>query len=106
MANIITGTQDNFDSVINGELPVLVDFWATWCGPCRMVSPFIEQLAEEYDGKVAFMKVNVDEEQELCEKYHVNSIPNLVLFKDGDVVEQSAGARPKALIAEMLDQVL
>ena len=60
MANIITGTKDNFDSVINGELPVLVDFWATWCGPCRMIAPFIEQLADEYEGKVIFMKVNVD----------------------------------------------
>ena len=106
MANIITGTNENFNEVINGELPVLVDFWATWCGPCRMIAPFIEQLADEYEGKVAFMKVNVDEQPELCEKYRVSSIPNLVLFKDGDVVEQSAGARPKALIAAMIDQVL
>ncbi len=106
MANIITGTNENFNEVINGELPVLVDFWASWCGPCRMIAPFIEQLADEYEGKVAFMKVNVDEQPELCEKYRVSSIPNLVLFKDGDVVEQSAGARPKALIAAMIDQVL
>ena len=106
MANIITGTNENFNEVINGELPVLVDFWASWCGPCRMIAPFIEQLADEYEGKVAFMKVNVDEQPELCEKYRVSSIPNLILFKDGDVVEQSAGARPKALIAAMIDQVL
>ena len=106
MANIITGTKENFNEVINGELPVLVDFWASWCGPCRMIAPFVEQLADEYEGKVAFMKVNVDEQPELCEKYRVSSIPNLVLFKDGDVVEQSAGARPKALIAAMIDQVL
>ena len=106
MANIITGTNENFNEVINGELPVLVDFWASWCGPCRMIAPFIEQLADEYECKVAFMKVNVDEQPELCEKYRVSSIPNLVLFKDGDVVEQSAGARPKALIAAMIDQVL
>ena len=106
MANIVTGTLDNFDAVINGELPVLVDFWATWCGPCRMVSPFIEQLADEYEGRVTFMKVNVDEEPELCERYRISSIPNLVLFKDGDILEQSAGARPKALIAEMIDQAL
>ena len=106
MANIITGTNENFNEVINGELPVLVDFWASWCGPCRMIAPFVEQLADEYEGKVAFMKVNVDEQPELCEKYRVSSIPNLVLFKDGDVVEQSAGARPKALIAAMIDQVL
>lgn len=106
MANIITGTNENFNEVINGELPVLVDFWASWCGPCRMIAPFVEQLADEYEGKVAFMKVNVDEQPELCEKYRVSSIPNLILFKDGDVVEQSAGARPKALIAAMIDQVL
>lgn len=106
MANIITGTSENFNEVINGELPVLVDFWATWCGPCRMVSPFIEQLAEEYEGKVAFMKVNVDKEPALCEKYRVSSIPNLVLFKDGDVVDQSAGARPKAQLAAFIEQVL
>ena len=103
---IITGTKENFNEVINGELPVLVDFWATWCGPCRMVSPFIEQLADEYEGKVAFMKVNVDEQPELCEKYRVSSIPNLVLFKDGDVLDQSAGARPKALIAQFIEQAL
>lgn len=103
---IVTGTLENFDSVINGELPVLVDFWATWCGPCRMVGPFIEELANEYEGKAVFMKVNVDEQPELCERYHVSSIPNLVLFKDGEIVEQSAGARPKALIAAMVDQAL
>ena len=106
MANIVTGTLENFDEVINGELPVLVDFWATWCGPCRMVGPFIEQLADEYEGRVTFMKVDVDEQPELCERFHISSIPNLVLFKDGDVVEQSAGARPKALIAEMIEQAL
>lgn len=106
MVNIITGTQENFDSVINGELPVLVDFWATWCGPCRMVSPIVDQLADEYEGRVTFMKVNVDEEPELCEKYRVSSIPNLVLFKDGDVLDQSAGARPKALIAQFIEQAL
>ena len=103
---VITGTQENFDSVINGELPVLVDFWATWCGPCRMVGPFIEQLSDEYAGRVAFLKVNVDEEPELCARYHISAIPNLVLFQDGEVVEQSAGARPKAQIAAFIEQVL
>lgn len=106
MANIITGTSENFNEVINGDLPVLVDFWATWCGPCRMIAPFVEQLADEYEGKVAFMKVNVDEEPALCEKYRVSSIPNLALFKDGDVVDQSAGARPKAQLAAFIEQVL
>mgnify|MGYP003293055924 CR=1 FL=1 len=85
---------------------ILVDFWAPWCGPCRMVSPFIEQLADEYQGRVAFMKVNVDEQPELCEKYRVSSIPNLVLFKDGDVLDQSAGARPKAQLAAFIEQAL
>ena len=104
---VIEVTGASFEKeVVQSDRPVLADFYANWCGPCRMVAPFIEQLADEYEGKVAFMKVNVDEEPELCEKYRISSIPNLVLFKDGDVLDQSAGARPKALIAQFIDQAL
>ena len=71
-----------------------------------MIAPFVEQLADEYEGRVTFMKVNVDEEPELCERYGIASIPNLVLFQDGDVIDQSAGARPKALIAQFIEQAL
>ena len=106
MEHVIVGTKENFDEILAGELPVLVDFWAPWCGPCRMVSPFVDALAAEYAGRVAFIKVNVDEQPALAERLHVATIPNLVLLKDGDVLEQSAGARPKALIAKMIDQAL
>ena len=106
MEHVIVGTQENFDQLINGDLPVLVDFWAPWCGPCRMVSPFVDALAEEYAGKINVVKVNVDEQGDIAGRYRVSSIPNLITFKDGEVVEQSAGARPKALIAKMIEQVL
>ncbi|MBR3179729.1 MAG: thioredoxin [Clostridia bacterium] len=106
MANITIGTTQNFDTILNGDKPVFVDFWATWCGPCRMVSPLVDQLAEEYSDRITFVKVDVDEEPALAQRYQVMSIPNLVLFQDGMVVDQAAGARPKALIEEMLKQVL
>ena len=106
MANITIGTTQNFDTILNGDKPVFVDFWATWCGPCRMVSPLVDQLAEEYSDLITFVKVDVDEEPALAQRYQVMSIPNLVLFQDGMVVDQAAGARPKALIEEMLKQVL
>ena len=106
MANITIGTTQNFDTILNGDKPVFVDFWATWCGPCRMVSPLVDQLAEEYSDRITFVKVDVDEEPALAQRYQVMSIPNLVLFQDGMVVDQAAGARPKALIEEMLRQVL
>ena len=106
MANITIGTTQNFDTILNGDKPVFGDFWATWCGPCRMVSPLVDQLAEEYGDRISFVKVDVDEEPALAQRYQVMSIPNLVLFQDGMVVDQAAGARPKALIEEMLKQVL
>ena len=103
---VTIGTKENFDAIVSGDKPVFVDFWATWCGPCRMVSPFVEELSEQYGDRIAFVKVDVDDEPELAKRFRVASIPNLVLMKDGEIVEQSAGARPKALLEEMLKQVL
>ena len=98
----VTLTISNFDEeVLKSDLPVLVDFWADWCGPCKMLSPLIAEIAGEYDGKVKIGKVNVDEEQGLAMKYRVSSIPTLVLFKEGEAVERSVGAVPKSQIEAM-----
>ena len=89
-------TQENFDNeVIKSEIPVLVDFWAEWCGPCRMISPIVDQIASEYSGKLKVGKVNVDEAQEIAIKYSVMSIPTLMVFKKGQVVDQVIGAMDK-----------
>ena len=99
----ITLTKDNFDAeVMNSEIPVLVDFWAVWCGPCQMLAPTIEELANEYEGKVKVGKVNVDEQPELAQKYGIMSIPTLIYFKDGQIAEQTMGVQPKESIAAML----
>ncbi|NLA96436.1 MAG: thioredoxin [Clostridiaceae bacterium] len=97
--------QDNFEEkVLKSDLPVLIDFWAEWCGPCRMVAPVIEELAKNYAGKAVIGKVNVDEERSLAQKYRVFSIPTLFVFKDGEVVDQLVGARPYDDIAKVLDK--
>lgn len=99
----ITLTEVNFENeVLKSDKPVLVDFWASWCGPCRMLSPVISELAEEYEGRVKVGKVNVDEQQELAMKYRVASIPTVILFKDGQPVQTSVGVRPKAQLETML----
>lgn len=96
-------TRENFENeVMKSNIPVLIDFWAPWCGPCRMMGPIIEQLAEEYEGKAKVGKVNVDEEGELSQAFGVMSIPTIVLVKDGRVVKQAVGARPKAEVEAML----
>lgn len=96
-------TRENFENeVMKSNIPVLIDFWAPWCGPCRMMGPIIEQLAEEYEGKAKVGKVNVDEEGELSQAFGVMSIPTIVLVKDGKVVRQVVGARPKAEVEAML----
>ena len=89
--------------VINSDIPVFVDFWAEWCGPCRMVGPVVEELANDYDGKVKFVKVNVDEAQLLAGKFNIMSIPTLVLFKNGEIIEQIVGAMAKDQLLERIN---
>jgi thioredoxin 1 len=89
-------TEENFEEeVVKSSLPVLVDFWAEWCGPCRMISPIVEQVAQELQGKLKVGKVNVDEAQQLAAKFNIMSIPTLLVFKQGKVVDQMIGAMPK-----------
>jgi thioredoxin 1 len=92
--------------VMASQIPVFVDFWAEWCGPCRMVSPVIEELANEYAGKINFVKVNVDENNELASKYNVFSIPTLALFSKGQIVAQQVGAASKGSYKNMIDSAL
>ena len=99
----VTITKNNFDpEVLRSEIPVLVDFWATWCGPCRMLAPVIGEIAEEYAGTVKVGKVNVDEEPELAMQFRVDSIPTVMLFKEGRLVNTTVGFRPKEQITAML----
>ena len=102
--SVITITKDNFESeVLKSPVPVLLDFWATWCGPCRMVSPIVDEIAEESDGSYKVGKINVDEQMELAMRFQVSSIPMLVVFKDGKAVAKSVGYRPKSEIAAMVE---
>ncbi len=92
--------------VMDSQVPVFVDFWAEWCGPCRMVSPVVEELASEYPGKVKFVKVNVDESGELASKYNVFSIPTLAIFNKGEIIAQQVGAASKASYKGMIENAL
>ena len=103
--NIVTLTNTNFDQEVkNSATPILVDFWAEWCGPCRMVTPVLEKLADEYAGKARIGKVNVDEQSGLAARYGVQSIPTLLLFKNGKVVEQYIGATTGDVLAKLIDR--
>ena len=105
-ANIVTLNTGNFPAeVLKSSTPVLVDFWAEWCGPCKMIAPVLDELASEYDGRVKIGKVNIDEDQALASQYGVRAIPTLLIFKDGQVAEQIVGMRSKRDLKSSLDKV-
>jgi thioredoxin 1 len=107
MSKPVAIEDSNFSEVVlKAKAPVLVDFWAPWCGPCRMVAPVVEELAEEYEGKVSFGKVNVDENPKIASHYGIMSIPTLILFKDGKPVTNIVGFRPKVELKKSLDAAL
>ena len=104
---VLEVSDQNFeDEVIKSDLPVVIDLWAPWCGPCRMVGPVIEKLAEAYDGKVKFCKLNVDENQQTAVRYSVMSIPTLLFFKDGKVADTVIGAMPEQALKPKVDALL
>lgn len=99
-------TNSNFESLKNGELPLVVDFWATWCGPCRMIAPIIEELAKEYDGKIAVGKCDVEEADDVAAEFGIRNIPTILFFKDGKVVDKLVGAANKSKIEDKFKALL
>ena len=102
MGKTIILTDSNFDEVINSGKPVLVDFWAEWCGPCKMIGPVVEELAGDYDGRAVVAKLNVDENPQTTAKFGVRSIPTLLVFKGGQIVDKQVGAVPKSVLNQKL----
>jgi thioredoxin 1 len=105
--NILVLTQENFSSeVLQSMTPVLVDFWAEWCGPCKMIAPILEELADEYEGRVKIAKINIDEQQQLAAEYGIRAIPTLLLFDKGQVADQIVGQRSKRDLKASFDRVV
>ncbi|MCH7514632.1 MAG: thioredoxin [Bacteroidetes bacterium] len=99
-------TDDNFEEIINSEKPVMVDFWAEWCGPCKMISPVVEEMAGEYDGKAVIGQVDVDNNPGVSAKFGIRSIPTLLFFKNGEIVDKQIGAVPKTVLTSKLEAQL
>ena len=107
MSAVAEITQANFETnVLNSDLPVLVDFWAPWCGPCRLVSSVVDEIAQDYEGRAKVVKVNTDEQAAIASQYGIRSIPTLIVFKNGKVVDQVIGAVPKTTLSSALDKHL
>ena len=104
--NVIELTDAQFDSTVQEGTPVLVDFWAEWCGPCRRIGPIVEELAQEYEGRLRVAKVNIDQHQQAANKFGIQSIPTLLLFKDGELAKRITGAVPKDHLVEAINGVL
>ena len=99
-------TNENFESLKNGELPLVVDFWATWCGPCRQIAPVVSELAEAYDGKIVVGKCDVEEADEIAAQFGIRNIPTILFIKNGEVVDKLVGAAPKAKIEDKFKALL
>lgn len=102
----VTITNENYKEYAEGTLPLMIDFWATWCGPCRQMLPIVEELAGEYDGKIVVGKCNVDEADDIAMQFGIRSIPTILFIKNGEVVDKSVGAVPKAKLVEKIENVI
>ena len=99
-------TNTNISEILSGDKPVMIDFWATWCGPCRMLAPVVEEIAQEYDGKVVVAKCDVDDADEVAMQFRIRNIPTLMFFKGGEMVNRLVGAVPKSEITAILDSII
>jgi thioredoxin 1 len=106
MSKPVEITDSNFEEIINSEKPVLVDFWAEWCGPCKMIGPVVEELANEFDGKAIIGKVDVDTNPGVSAKFGIRSIPTLLVFKGGEIVDKQVGAVPKSVLSQKIEAQL